>query len=88
VATDPLTEAAPAAVNRGADADLGVPAVGARGLLVELDPPQRRVDEQLRAIALLVRVVEELGDDDAPECAASRRTRPAPLGRRRRWRRV
>jgi hypothetical protein len=52
-------------VHRRADANFFVATFGARFVVIERDATHRCIDQDLGAIALLVRVVEKLGDDDA-----------------------
>jgi hypothetical protein len=52
-------------VREDRDAHEVVPAAHARRILRYGEPAQRGVDQHLRAVALLVRVVEELRDHDA-----------------------
>jgi hypothetical protein len=64
-AQDPLPDRALPAVNERRDPDILVASPGAGCFVVYDDPTERGVDQRLRAVALLVGVVEELRDDDA-----------------------
>jgi hypothetical protein len=65
LAHDALADRALAAVRHHGDADFLVAAAHARSVVRHDDPAQRGVDQRLGTAALLVRIVEELGDDDA-----------------------
>ena len=65
MAKDALANRSLSAMHRGGDAHLRVSTGCSRNIFAKLDMTKRGVDQGFRAVAFLVRVVEELGDYDS-----------------------